>query len=338
MARPTLSVFLPNYNHARFLPVALRAILSQSRPPDEVIVVDDASTDESLEVLTQWARQDSRLRVVCNPANQGVIASANRAIDLCRGDYVYGAAADDEVLPGFFETALDMLQRYPQAGLCCGFPSYVEVTGATGRFVPDDPGWADRPCYLSPREMVERFRRRREGARVGRSIYSPATICRRASLLAAGKYLPELHWQADFFANHTIALREGICYVPRTMSLFFKRSEAYSGRGRQDRELQRQIGAALARLLRSPQFADVCVPYLAAELMAIQQPDDPRWAPILAEVAEYLAVPAAESSLSESPSPPAAPHGGMPAPHFLQSCAAPSAVPPRSGAGVGFRF
>ncbi len=291
MRRPTLSVFLPNYNHARYLPVALEAILSQSWPADEVIVVDDASTDDSLDILTTLARRDSRLRLVCNTENQGVIASANRGIDHCRGDYVYGAAADDEVLPGFFETALGMLSEHPQAGLCCGFPSYVEVNGRQGRFVADDPQWSDRPCYMSPRQLVECFRRRRNGARVGRSIYSPATISRRESLIAAGKYLPQLHWQADFFANHTIALRQGICYVPRTMSLFFKRPEAYSGRGRQDAALQQRIGAALAKLLLSPQFSDVCVAYLAAELMVPQQRDDPRWAPIFRQVEAYLTAP-----------------------------------------------
>lgn len=315
MVRPTLSVFLPNYNHARHLPVALEAILAQSWPADEVIVVDDGSTDYSLDVLTQFARRDSRLRVVCNPHNQGVIAAGNRGIDLCQGDYIYGAAADDEVLPGFFETALGMLSQHPQAGLCCGFPSYVEVTGRQGRFVPDDPQWSDRPCYLSPRQMVDRFRRRNKGARVGRSIYSPATICRRASLLAAGKYLPQLHWQADFFANHTIALREGVCYVPRTMSLFFKRAEAYSGRGRQDRQLSQRIGAGLAQLLLSQEYSDVCIPYLAAGLMAPQNPHDPRWAPVLAAVERYLAssAEAATEPLIKSPD------SGAPRPHFLNA-------------------
>ena len=57
MSRPTLSVGMPNYNHGHLIGRALDAIVAQSRPPDELIIVDDASTDRSLEVIESYAKR-----------------------------------------------------------------------------------------------------------------------------------------------------------------------------------------------------------------------------------------------------------------------------------------
>jgi len=78
MPEPTLTAGFPNYNHSHYLPQAIEAILSQSRPPDEFIIVDDASTDNSVEIIESYARQDSRLRLVRHEHNQGAVASLDR--------------------------------------------------------------------------------------------------------------------------------------------------------------------------------------------------------------------------------------------------------------------
>src|SRR3954468_1125884 len=101
MPTADLSVFLANYNHARYLPRALDAILSQSVRPREVIVVDDASMkDNSLEVLDGYARLDPVVRVVRNETNLGVVPTYNKGLGLASADYVFLAAADDYLLPG----------------------------------------------------------------------------------------------------------------------------------------------------------------------------------------------------------------------------------------------
>src|SRR5437762_2359536 len=95
MSLPTLSVVVPNYNHAHYLPKCLAAILGQSLPPTEVIMIDDGSTDNSLEVLGQLAREHPNLHVHRNERNRGVVWTANRGIDLAQGDYLFFTAADD---------------------------------------------------------------------------------------------------------------------------------------------------------------------------------------------------------------------------------------------------
>src|SRR5688572_14043909 len=107
MSKPTLSVAISNYNHAHYLPDALEAILSQSYPAMEVIVIDDASTDNSVDVIERFARQNRSLRLIRNSSNMGVLHNANKLLGMVSGEYFYSAAADDRVLPGFFAKSME---------------------------------------------------------------------------------------------------------------------------------------------------------------------------------------------------------------------------------------
>ena len=129
MSAPTLSVLMPSYNHARHLGQALAAVLRQSERPIEVLVVDDASTDGSAALVEQFARLDGRVRLLRNDRNRGAVFSLNRALAEARGDYVYGAAADDLVLPGFFRKALRLAALHTHAGIVCGQWLKVDFAG-----------------------------------------------------------------------------------------------------------------------------------------------------------------------------------------------------------------
>src|SRR5436190_4062288 len=145
---PTFSVLLPNYNHAHFVGHALKAILAQSIQPTEIIVIDDGSTDESLQEIEPFVDRHSHIRLLRNEANRGVNYTLNRALGEAKGEYIYGAAADDQVLPGFFERSLRLLAKHPQAALCCSYPSRVDAV--TGSVTPNALGWSDEECYLPP--------------------------------------------------------------------------------------------------------------------------------------------------------------------------------------------
>src|SRR3954469_22110395 len=116
---PSLSVVVPNYNHAKYLPTCLTAILGQSVQPFEILVLDDASTDNSLEVIRRFAAEHSLIRLIQNETNLGVMPNLNKGVELSRGEYVYIASADDEVVPGLFEKSLRLLVEHPEAAYCC---------------------------------------------------------------------------------------------------------------------------------------------------------------------------------------------------------------------------
>src|SRR6185436_11843228 len=103
MKLPTLSIIIPNYNHGHCLPVAVNAILQQSAQPLEVIIIDDGSTDQSVEIIQELARRHPVIQFHHNEKNEGVLFTINRGIDLARGEYVFSSSADDEILPSFLE-------------------------------------------------------------------------------------------------------------------------------------------------------------------------------------------------------------------------------------------
>ena len=149
---PTLSVTMSNYNHGHYIGGALDAILSQSARPGEVIVIDDASTDNSIEVIQSVVRRDPVVRLIRNGHNMGILANCATLLEMAAGDYIYSAAADDFVLTGFFEKSLSLLEQHPQAGLCVSDAGYID--GLTKRTWCNRLAIDTKPCYLSPEETV----------------------------------------------------------------------------------------------------------------------------------------------------------------------------------------
>src|SRR5213080_381833 len=101
MASATLSVALCTYNGAAYLGEQLDSIVAQSRPPDELVVCDDGSTDETVEVLeTFLAEAPFPVRLQRNEANLGFVKNFEQAISLCTGDFVALSDQDDVWMPG----------------------------------------------------------------------------------------------------------------------------------------------------------------------------------------------------------------------------------------------
>jgi glycosyltransferase involved in cell wall biosynthesis len=110
----TVSVVLPTWNRRELVARALTSVLAQSRAPDEVIVVDDGSTDGTAEAL----RKDFPGVVVLSQENRGVSAARNRGIEEAKGEWVALLDSDDEWLPRKLETQLGALSASPGALLC----------------------------------------------------------------------------------------------------------------------------------------------------------------------------------------------------------------------------
>ena len=108
-----ISVVVPNFNHADELPRSLRALLRQQPAPDEIIVVDDASTDASIRVIEQFERDHSTIRLVRHSSNRGAPAALNTGLAMAKEEFVYFAAADDFVLPGSFPRQPRHLKHAP---------------------------------------------------------------------------------------------------------------------------------------------------------------------------------------------------------------------------------
>jgi len=126
---PRISVIVPMYNCARFIREALASIQAQSHPPDEIIVVDDGSTDETAAIVTQIV--DSRISFH-RKDNGGAASARNVGLSVASGDYIAFLDADDRWHPEMLKTTVGLLNGAPEAAFCfTNFERFAEPSGAS---------------------------------------------------------------------------------------------------------------------------------------------------------------------------------------------------------------
>lgn len=104
---PVFSVVIPAYNNSRYLPECVHSITGQSFGDLEVIIVDDASTDDTYAVMQRLAEEDSRVKALRHEVNSGTLAARRTGVETSHGDYVLLVDQDDELAPGTLERLHD---------------------------------------------------------------------------------------------------------------------------------------------------------------------------------------------------------------------------------------
>ena len=138
-----VSVTIVTYNSGRFIKRCLESVLSQSWPGFEVIVVDNASTDGTVDILESF---ESRCRVVYNTENTGFAAAQNQAIALARGEWVLALNPDVLLLPNFIGALVEAGHMDTAIGAVCG-----KLLAMTPRFeIPATPVVDSTGIYFNP--------------------------------------------------------------------------------------------------------------------------------------------------------------------------------------------
>ncbi len=119
--RPRVSVIVPVYNTAARLFATLESLRTQDLKEIEVILVDDGSTDHSLDICREFAERDARFKVLTGP-NGGVCVARNKGLDVATGEWIAFCDSDDRVRPDIYTTLLGLADRekvdLPSAALC----------------------------------------------------------------------------------------------------------------------------------------------------------------------------------------------------------------------------
>ena len=260
MKLPTLSVIVPNYNHGHHLPASLDAMLNQTVQPHEIIVIDDGSTDNSVAIMEEIVSRHPQIKFYRNEKNCGVLRTLNRGIGLATGDFISAFAADDEVMPGFFEKSLSLLAEHPTCNMSGTICYYIDTkTGASWYL---GASLSDKPRYFNPDEVVTEDR-------AGRlQIATGTMLVRRESFLEAGEYLLDLRWHADWFVMYVVIFRAGVCFVPEPLTEFRIFPASFSNKGRFNFKEQSAVLRRTLEYLEDPKYADVAPKFRASGILA----------------------------------------------------------------------
>ncbi|MCK4977085.1 MAG: glycosyltransferase [Anaerolineales bacterium] len=137
-----ISVVIPSYNHAAYIGEAVESVLGQTVHDLELIIIDDGSTDHSLEVLSKYS--DPRMRVI-SQTNRGAHAAINRGLGEASGDYLAILNSDDTYHPQRLENAISALRANPEAGFA---GSYIQIIDNEGKPLGVKHGYQDCPPWL----------------------------------------------------------------------------------------------------------------------------------------------------------------------------------------------
>ena len=180
----SIDILVPSYNYARYLDECLDSIRSYGAPEMRVLVIDNASTDGSVEIARRHAREDPRIEVRARSSNRGSTASFNEGIDWARSDYFAVLCADDLFTPGALARAIEIMERHPNVNLVYG-PTRFVMRGDNPTADPEMP--TEDYQVIAGGDFLEEF------CRTGRNpVAGPAVVVRTSAQKRAGHYRAEL--------------------------------------------------------------------------------------------------------------------------------------------------
>lgn len=251
---PTVSILIPNYNHATYLRQSLNGACAQTRPADEVLVVDDGSADNSVEIIKEFAAQYPQLRLIENDRNRGMQYTINRLLQEAKGDYIICAAADDELYPTFIERHLQQLAKYPSAGMSVSEFMVMFRNGEVinqSRAMPGSFGLFGLPEFMTGPELQAQFKKRYVW------MTSNAIVARRDAVMEVGGFIPDQQWHSDWFTYYAVGLRHGVCFVCEGLGMIRENPGGYSDAGMKDFERQKAVLLAIVAAACRPPNADL---------------------------------------------------------------------------------
>jgi glycosyltransferase involved in cell wall biosynthesis len=186
-----VDVVVPCYKYGCYLRQCVESILSQPDVDVRVLVIDDASPDDSAVVGAGLARMDSRVKFLSHEINRGHIATYNEGIDWVSAEYMLLISADDYLLPGALGRATSLLDEHTEVSFVFGRALQLHPDGTTEPFLTGIARYDEANyCVVSTQEFIE-------VSASSNRVPTPTAVVRTSILKQVGGYRPELPHTGD---------------------------------------------------------------------------------------------------------------------------------------------
>jgi GT2 family glycosyltransferase len=205
---PLVSVCIAAYNHEAYLAECIESVLAQTYANIEVIVVDDASSDTTPDIIRTYAeRFPQRVRAILLKQNEGPACASNRAFGEAGGEYIALLGSDDRMLPTRIQRQVQFLQASPH---CVGVFSDIDAIDEAGNGSPQLAGTEmlfNQPIVHLRRQLL-----------TGNFLNAPSALLRKADLLAVGGYIPVLRYVQDYELWGRLLARGELAKLPERLT------------------------------------------------------------------------------------------------------------------------
>lgn len=235
-ASPLVSVCVPTYNGARYLRACLDSILSQTHSNFEVLIVDDCSVDETLNIAKEY-EQDKRIRLITNKSNLGLVGNWNRCIALAQGEWIKFVFQDDLIAPTCLEELLAAAREQDARFVICRREFRFEdgVDPQLKQELTESPTvWSifgDAP-FITPQDISKAALRYFGTNLVGEPT---GVMLHRKTFERFGKFNPAFIQICDWEYWLRVACNIGVACVPRVLATFRVHGGATSSGNREGR-------------------------------------------------------------------------------------------------------
>lgn len=244
-----LSVVIPNYNHGEFIEEQVDAIINQEYKCWELIIIDDKSTDDSVDIIKKIIKKNpnENITLIENDKNTGQNEIFNKGLDVSKGDYICFPSADDRMSEDLFQEAFYMFKKYPQAGLFSALCYQMDKQGTFQNLV-SSPLISNERVYLNPVNVKKCF------SRHGYWIVGQTMIYKKKCFHDFNiRFDPELKHYSDIFVALAIASKYGACFVPKTLASW-RYYSGYAETNFADKSSNNKLFCKYIELCRSKKF------------------------------------------------------------------------------------
>lgn len=251
--KPRLSIVITSYNYGCYLPEALDSVLTQNYDDYEVILIDDCSTDDSPSISEKYARLYPQIHYIRHAKNVGLFESLRRGFRASQGEYLHFFSADDKYLPGFLPQCMGFLEQNPQAGVMCSDIGYFQ-DGSDKLDERKILSTYEQPVFFPSQSIVSIFQT------TPFWVTGTSCIAKRNLLEKYGLPIPALENLSDWFLFHTIALKEGIGYIPKTFITMRTHEHSLTNQVKRNKKRRRTVFRHLLNhLLKDPSLRKLYV-------------------------------------------------------------------------------